>query len=310
LVAVREDMRKLTLAVPTGLLVLVLVACGAGQPGDTEVGTPTTSAPASARIYEADMTVLEHRGGTFPKHGPMLCLGAMALSYPPQCGDVPIANWDWDAVEGEEKANGTSWGQYHIVGTYDGETFTVTEVGPYEETPQFGSEIDFSSPCPEPEGGWVVSDPKRATQEHATGASAYAGSQPDVVNSWVTHLDPSNPDDTKFDEFDPVIFNAVFTGDVERHEAEIQKRWPGPLCVLKGEGPTKRELSRIRAEAEAHVTGELRLQMLGSSTSGVEPVIEIEVVADPEGAGQAALDARWPGLVRLFPVLRPAKALR
>jgi hypothetical protein len=25
----------------------------------------------------------------------MLCLGAMAMSYPPQCGDVPIANWDW-----------------------------------------------------------------------------------------------------------------------------------------------------------------------------------------------------------------------
>jgi hypothetical protein len=304
-------MRKLVLAVPAGLLVVVLVACGAGQPGDAEVGSPTTSAPSQARaaVYEADMTVLEHRGETFPKHGPMLCLGAMAMSYPPQCGDVPIANWDWDAVEGEERASGTLWGQYHVVGTYDGETFRVTEVGPYEgNPPSFGSDVvDSVSPCPEPEGGWVVPDPKQALQQDASGANAYAQSQPDVVASWVTHFDPSNPDDTEFDEFDPVIFNAVFTGDLEGHEAQIRKRWSGPLCVVEGEGPTKREQIRIRPEAEAYVTGELRLQMLGSSCCGVEPVVEIGVVADPGGAGQAALDARWPGLVRLFPALRPVK---
>jgi len=258
------------------------------------------------------MTVLEQRGETpFPKHGPMLCLGAIATSYPPQCGDLPIANWDWAAVEGEEIASGAIWGQYHVVGTFDGETFTVTGVGPYgDDPPRFGSEVDFSSPCPEPAGGWVLPDPQQALQQDASGANAYAQRQPDVVTSWVTHFDPSNPDDTGLDEFDPVIFNAVFTGDVERHEAEIRKRWPGPLCVVEGEGPTQRELGRIRTEAEAYVTGGLRLQMLGSSAGGVEPVIEIEVVADPEGAGQAALDARWPGLVRLFPALRPVEASR
>ncbi len=305
-------MRKLVLAVPACVLVLVFSACGAGEPGAAEASPPTASVPTPAPIYEADMTVLEQRGETFfPKHGPMLCLGAMAMSYPPQCGDVPIANWDWDAVEGEETASGASWGQYHVVGTYDGETFTVTGVGPSRDNPpQFGSEVDFSSPCPEPAGGWVLPDLNEALQQDASGANAYAQRQPDVVSSWVTHFDPSNPDDTGLDEFDPVIFNAVFTGDVERHEAEIRKRWPGPLCVIEGEGPTKRELTRIRSEAEAYVNGELGLQMLGSSTGGVEPVIEIGVVADPEGAGQAALDARWPGLVRLFPALRPVDSSR
>ena len=151
---VREDMRRLQIAVLASLLLLVLVACGATGPSAEEIGTPTTSAPSSVPVYEADMTVLEQRGGTFSKHGPMLCLGAMAMSYPPQCGDVPIANWDWDAVEGEEKASGASWGQYHVVGTYDGETFTVTKVGPYEDhPPTFGNEVDFSSPCQAPEGG-------------------------------------------------------------------------------------------------------------------------------------------------------------
>jgi hypothetical protein len=305
-------MRRLVLAVPACALVLVFSACGAGEPGVAKDSPPAASVPTFAPVYEADLTVLEQRGeSSFPTHGPMLCLGAMALSYPPQCGDVPIANWDWDAVEGEETTSDASWGQYHVVGTYDGETFTVTEVGPYmNDPPQFGSEIDFSSPCPEPAGGWVLPDPKQALQQNASGANAYAQRQPDLVTSWVTHFDPSDPGDTGFDEFDPVIFNAVFTGDVERHEAEIRKRWPGPLCVVEGEGPTKRELSRIRTQAEAYVAGELRLRMLGSSCCGVEPVIEIEVVADPEGAGQAGLDARWPGLVRLLPVLRPVGASR
>jgi hypothetical protein len=305
-------MRKLVLAVPAGLLVLVFAACGAGEPGVAEVSPPTASVPTPAPVYEADVTVLEQHGETtFPQHGPMLCLGAMAMSYPPQCGDVPVANWDWDTVEGEETASGASWGQYHVAGMYDGETFTVTDVGPYgDDPPQFGSEVDFSSPCPEPAGGWVLPDPKQALQQDASGANAYAQRQPDLVNSWVTHFDPTNPDDTGLGEFDPVIFNGVFTGGVERHEAEIRKRWPGPLCVVEGEGPTKRELSRIRTEAEAYVAGGLRLQMLGSSAGGVEPVIEIEVVADPEGAGQAALDARWPELVRLFTVLRPVEASR
>jgi hypothetical protein len=46
--------------------------------------------------------------------------------------------------------------------------------------------------------------------------------------------------------------------------------------------------------------------MLWSSGPDIEPVIEIGVVADPGGAGQAAFDARFgPGLVRVIPALRP-----
>ena len=306
-------MRKLALTVPAGLLLLVLGACGAGEPGTSQAVAPPASTSAPARAYAADTLVLEQRAGPgtgaggHPEHGPMLCLGGVAQSYPPQCGEVPITNWDWDAVEGEEKASGASWGRYHVVGTYDGETFTVTKVAPYEDhPPTFWSEVDFTSPCQEPEGGWVAPDSEQALQQHASAANGYAQRQPDVVTSWVTHIAPDNLDGA-VDEFDPVIFNAVFTGDLERHEAEIRKRWPGPLCVVEGEGPTKRELNRIRTKAEAYLTDELGLHMLGSGTGGVEPVIEIGVVADPEGRAQAAVDARWPGVVRLFPALRPVE---
>jgi ADP-ribosylglycohydrolase len=248
------------------------------------------------RLYEVNTTVLEDGS-----HGPMLCLGGIATSLPPQCGDVPITAWNWRAVEGEEALRGTTWGRFHVVGSYDGENFTPSEVGPYEEDASGSAqEIDFASPCEEPEGGWRGRD--HATQVGVPAVDAYARSQPDYVSSWITHLDPSAP------ARGPVVFNAVFTGDAERHEAEIEKLWSGPRCVLARDVASARELSRIRSEVEAGLH-ELGLRMLWSSSEGpsVEPTIEIGVVIDVDGKGQAAFDARYgPGMVRVTSALKPA----
>jgi len=280
-------------------LALVLAACGAGGPsavgGSTAANEPppAVSEPDPDRLYEVGATVLEDS-----THGAMLCLGGILESLPPQCGDVPIASWDWQAVEGEETAGGTTWGTYHVVGTYNGRTFTVSEVGPYEEEPSaFGTDADFTSPCREPAGGWPGLD--KATQEDARPAHAYARAQRDYVTSWVTQLDPAAL------EFGPVIVNVVFTGDGERHSAQIRKVWSGPLCVVERDVPSARELDRIRKEAEADLD-ELGLRMLWSQGPAVEPVIEIGVVVDVEGKAQAALDARYgAGVVRLIPALKP-----
>lgn len=58
---------------------------------------------------------------------PQLCLGAIAESYPPQCSGVAIAGWDWSRIELKETANDVTWGTFAVFGTWDGETFTVTE---------------------------------------------------------------------------------------------------------------------------------------------------------------------------------------
>jgi hypothetical protein len=290
-------MRRIVLVV-VGPLALFLAACGAGGPGaDGPSGAadgppPAVSEPNPGQLYEVNAMVLED--GT---HGPMLCLGGVLESLPPQCGDVPIASWDWQAVEGEETAGGATWGTYHVVGRYEGETFAVTDVGAYEEDrSDFGTDPDFTSPCHEPARGWTGLD--QATQEEARPAHAYARSQADYVTSWVTHLDPAAM------EFGPVIVNAVFTGERQRHESEIRKVWDGPLCVVERDVPTARELARIRKEAEAGLD-ELGLRMLWSAGPAVEPVIEIGVVVDIEGKGQSALDARFgPGVVRLLPALK------
>jgi hypothetical protein len=279
-----------------------MAACGAGGPPSSGQSTaakersPLVSEPKPGRLYEADGMVCDDG-----KRGPMLWLGGILMIVGPQpCSGIPLVNWDWRAVESEETRGGTTSGSYHVVGVYDGETFAVTKVGPYEDVPgAFGTDPDTTSACDEPEGGWAVPDPAHSTQNDVGAAHAYARSQPDYSTSWNTPLDP------ELLEFGPVIVNVVFTGDAERHEAEIRKVWDGPLCVRERDVPTARELARIRKEVEAGLD-DLGLRMLWSTGPAVEPVIEIGVVADVGGKAQTALDARHgPGVVRLIPALRP-----
>jgi hypothetical protein len=284
--------------VPLAVLLLGQAACGAEDRGTgassmTDKAPPTAAQPAS-ELYEANATVFE------ADEGPMLCLGAMRMSLPPRCGDVPIANWDWETVGGEESMAGATWGAYRIVGTFDGEVFTVATVGPFETVDEPETYV-YETPCPEPEGGWVVPDPEHNTQEDVRPAGAYARAQPDYTISWVDHLDE------ELQEFSPVVFIAVFTGDAGRHEAEIRKVWNGPLCVVERDGPTARGLAKIRKEVEARLP-ELGLQLLGSGTGGFPPTVYIEVVVDVDGRAQALADEEYGrGIVRFLPALRPVE---
>jgi hypothetical protein len=293
-------MRTLVLAaLTTGML--WVSACGAGEEGTIGVNTGAKepkSTTGPAQLYEADAMVLED------DDGPMLCLGGVLLSLPPQCGDLSITGWDWDAVEGEESRAGVTWGNFHVVGRLEDGAFAVTEVGPYDPGGQnLGSNPDFKAPCPEPDGGWVVPDPAQNTQEEARRAHAYARAQPDYVASWNDHLDE------ELQEFGPVVFVAVFTGNAERHEAEIRKVWDGPLCVVEQEGYTQKELRAIRRDAERWLQEALGLRMLWSQEGPLgRGAAEVGVIVDPGGAGQAALDERYgPGMVRLVPALRPVE---
>jgi len=290
-------MRTLILA----CVALLAAGCGAGGAGDSPPPTPPPGQPApdpAVTLYEVTTTVLEAPGS-----GPMLCLGAVALSLPPQCGDVPVAGWSWDAVRGVEEAGGVRWGAFHVVGTYDGETFTLVEAGPARPDEPGLDDDRFEPPCPEPEGGWVAAEPGSGSQDDVGPAQGYATRQPDYAASWVYHL--GAPAEGEYEEDLPVVYVAVFTGDAARHEAEIRTRWAGPLCVVEQDVPSVAEAGRIRAEAEASLEG-LGLRMLSSWEGELGLAAEIQVVTDPGGEGQAALDERFgPGLVRLLPALRP-----
>jgi hypothetical protein len=95
----------------------LLGLAGCGSDSDTDTGGDD-----GPRRYDATATVLERPGDL-----PELCEGAIAESYPPQCSGKPIVGWDWNDVDGETSASGTTWGEYHVVGTWDGEQLTLTE---------------------------------------------------------------------------------------------------------------------------------------------------------------------------------------
>ena len=61
-----------------------------------------------------------------PTHGPQFCLGGLLMSLPPQGSGPVILNWDWAVTSGFTCLNGTTWGAYTLIGSYDGHSFTIT----------------------------------------------------------------------------------------------------------------------------------------------------------------------------------------
>jgi hypothetical protein len=101
--------------------VLLIAGCaGQGRSTGGSGAEWEPRAPALPAEVTAVGTVLELDGT------PMLCLGAIAESYPPQCSGPTVIGWDWAAVDGEEAASGVTWGAYAVWGDWDGETFTIT----------------------------------------------------------------------------------------------------------------------------------------------------------------------------------------
>lgn len=178
-------------------------ACGART---AEVETRTER--ERVQRYEATATVHESQ-----EHGPMLCLGGVMDSLPPQCGDVPITNWDWDRVPGEERLRGTVWGLYHVVGTYDGAAFTVEEAAvATTDMPALSLDGPPATACPEPAGGWSAPEPGLTRDRDLQAAFREARSQLDFAGLWVEdrrHISDAPPEVA-------FVLNAAFTGDLAR----------------------------------------------------------------------------------------------
>lgn len=101
---------------------MMLTGCASAEPGsDARLDDPPAPPAASGPVL-AQGTVLQTEGAAA-----MLCLGGVAESYPPQCSGPEVVGWDWDAVDGEETASGTTWGAYAMRGAWDGTTFTTGE---------------------------------------------------------------------------------------------------------------------------------------------------------------------------------------
>jgi hypothetical protein len=271
-------------------LLLLLQACAERDPG-----AGAQAAQDEERRYQTTATVLESR-----EHGPELCLGAVLDSFPPQCGGLPIPNWRWDQVDGEQSSGGTTWGDYHLVGTYDGTAFTLAQAGPPRWPAPPGDEP--TSPCPEPAGGWPMPDPAKASEADLEAARRAAGAQPDYAGIWVTYLEPMV--DNVAEDPGEFVLNLAFTGGLERHEAELRSRWGGRLCVTRHQR-TMAELRRIQRDLMGAAGKELGLRVTSTGLVDDENVVTLQAVVLDDQARQAITERYGAGAVRATAILEP-----
>jgi len=275
--------------VVTVIGLLVAVGCGddTGQvAGSLPATTTTTAAAAAATTYEASTTVLES-----PEHGPELCLGGVEESYPPQCGGPPVVGWSWEDVTAEESSAGTTWVDAHVVGTWDGESLTLTEPpGPWQPDDEPDG-YDFSPACDEPVGD-AAADP-------FANEGVGHGPIPDLVDEWVS--DPAGPD---WDG--PYTLNLVVLPGAADAATEIVRRtWAGPLCVIERDAPTVAELARAQDEVFDLPGDDNPLGIvLGGGVLGNSGFVSVAVAVLTEEAVAYARD-RWGDLVELRGVLQP-----
>ncbi len=290
----------------TAAVVVLVSGCGsAGEPDPGRVAGSVSSPPATAmpaRVPAADGEVQTRGLVTVMDTGrPELCAGPVATSLPPQCGGPPIANWDWEKHgQGMYESSGkVRWGSFWLAGTFDGTSFTVTETIPglYDAVPQL-DQPDFSTPCPEPEGGWRVLDPAKVTDDTVDALFAAARRLPGYAGAWMDRSRiPADAPEEKANDPALITVNVQVTGDVAPAERALRKVWGGALCVTRATH-TEAELRAIQHRLN-------KLPGMLSSSSGFDR-IEVEVLYD-DGSLQRWADAAYgQGLVEISSALARA----
>ena len=270
------------------LLALTLAACS--SEGDTRAvdpagsGDPSPSAPADAApapVPDGEVrttglvTVLD------PGTGPQLCLGAIAESYPPQCGGPPLEDFAWGDV-GFEEASGVKWGSYALTGTFDGTTFTATDAIPAALYDAMAEPQDdpLGAACDTP----ATTDTAKATPEDLDATLAAASALPGYATTWLTGT----------------TINVAVTEDEAGAERTLRKTWGGPLCVTTVQ-KTDADLNAINQELQA------ALPTLLTSGSFAPDTLDAQVVFD-DGSIQDWVDATYgAGLVRVSSALVPVE---
>jgi hypothetical protein len=279
-----------------------VAACGerAVDPRSEAMTTPTTTGEAR---YEVDATVLQDE-----THGPQLCSGPVHTSMPPQCGGADMPGWDWHAVDGEQSYNETTWGEFHLVGTYDGATFRLTERPTRPERDAAAPPLpDTHTPCLPPPGGWSIVDPARLSFDDYNALQNAARAQPDFAGMWVDESTgrPDMPGDLTHS-----VLNVAFTQELDRHRRELAALWGGPICVVE-RARTDADLLRIRDELFGEFGPRIGLEVLSAGIggadgpAGMEFVVWVDAMVVTDEMRRAVDEEFGTGVVVLHAALRP-----
>jgi len=251
-------------------------ASGSGAAADASSGEVPQPVP-DGEVRTSGLVMVIDEGD-----GPELCLGAVAESYPPQCGGPALADFDWGDA-GSEEASGVRWGSYALTGTFDGTTFTVTDAIPAAlyDTMAAPEEEPLAAACDSP----TTTDTAKATPEDMDATLAAASALPTYASAWLTGN----------------TINVAVTEDAEGAEAELRTTWGGMLCVTTVER-TDADLNEVNQELQAALGDQL---LTSGSTS--PDSLDAQVVFD-DGSIQEWADATYgDGLVRISSALVPVE---
>jgi hypothetical protein len=292
--------------------VLALAACGTQRTPTGSTTSPTTGSTTTAPTSTAPTTTgpVELVGiGTVlsVKDGPaMLCLDGVQSSMPPTCSGPPIVGWDWAKAPGSEEQIGIRWGEYAVVGHWDGTRFTLTRPATTEDDfagkvpPRPPSATDLTTPCPAPEGGWRVVDASKATDDAFEQTATAAEKLPGFGGLWIDQPAPSG-DATSSNDPAVLILNVKVTGDPSAAEAALRRTWGGKLCVSEAKR-TETELRRIMDEVMSSPG------ILHAGPEIIREDVEVHVLHD-DGTLQKAMDTKYgAGVVRVTSALFPYEA--
>ena len=273
-------------------IVAAVTASMAGCGSSIALRSTPSSTPDPQQRYQVTALIVSNG-----RHGPELCAGPQPAIAPPECDGPPVVRWDWSTVTGKTTMYGTTWGSYHLVGTFDGISFTLMQPPTPPTVESVEPPPDFSPPCPQPPGGW----PKISTQLGAYQAFVRAAqSPPDFAGMWVDQQ--SQVGDPGRD-----VMTVAYTGDVERHRADLSAIWNGPFCVIH-RARSLAALLQIQRELPGVGRG-LGLKDLSSEVDPVRDRVEATVLfADP--AAQQALNRQFGlGVVVLTGEITPVSRL-
>lgn len=240
-----------------GLAAVALLAAGCAGEIRADPAGPTASStpgPTATPSVESDGRLVGSGTVIDEGSGPSLCFFVLQ-SLPPQCGSgVQLRGWQWPN-RGVDRRGKTTWGDFAVVGRYDGKRFIVEKTVDPAVLPPPVDEPLLGTPCPEPAGGWQAPDPARATRETQDEALQLAARLPGYADAWVDERGgPGSPVGT--------VLNFSFTRDVAGAERALRRVWGGMLCVSHGERHARRA-GQDPARAAQHATGaerQLRLR--------------------------------------------------
>ena len=129
-----------------------VVRAGTAGPRDRRDGCPRVSGGANAGGAERGCPRYTYDGlvQAEPTHAAELCVYATRLMPDDDlCSGPLIAGWD------PKTANG----KYHLVGTYDGHVFTLTQPPSAAQRGPSAGLPSYKTPCAPPPGGWHATNP-------------------------------------------------------------------------------------------------------------------------------------------------------